>query len=89
MLLSNLKILGDDVAASIRIQDDKISKIRANVRARRMEKGFTQKALAGKLKISQNAYCKIETGKSVLRIDTLVAIAEILEIDLKLLFLTE
>jgi len=48
-----------------------------------MAKGFTQQYVGEKLGISQNAYSKIEIGKSIITVERLCQIAEIFEIDLK------
>lgn len=46
-------------------------------------KGISQEYMAQMLKISQNQYSKIETGKIQLTISRLEKICEILEIDIK------
>lgn len=48
----------------------------------REHRNYTQDYLAAKLKISQNAYSKIELGYSKITLNRLVDIAEILEVEL-------
>ncbi|WP_342645677.1 helix-turn-helix transcriptional regulator [Mucilaginibacter sp. CSA2-8R] len=52
-----------------------------NLRLIRSQKGFTQIDLAVKLKISQNAYSKIELGQTQFTIEMLMIISELLEVD--------
>ena len=52
------------------------------VRKVREIKGFTQEYLALKLHISQNAYSKIELGKTKLSIDKIGEICSVLEVDM-------
>jgi transcriptional regulator with XRE-family HTH domain len=54
-----------------------------NIQLFRKEKGFTQESMAGQLGISQNAYNKIENGKSDVKAETLEKIAAILGKELK------
>jgi transcriptional regulator with XRE-family HTH domain len=53
-----------------------------NIRSARLHKNYSQDYLACKLKISQNAYSKIELGYTKMSLDKLVIIAEVLEIEL-------
>ena len=62
--------------------DSKTKEIVTNIRKIREFRNYTQDYLAAKLKISQNAYSKIELGYSSITLNRLVEIAEILEIDL-------
>jgi transcriptional regulator with XRE-family HTH domain len=62
--------------------DSKTKEIVTNIRRIREFRNYTQDYLAAKLKISQNAYSKIELGYSSITLNRLVEIAEILEIDL-------
>lgn len=55
--------------------------VAANIRKIREMKDYTQDYLAAKLKISQNAYSKVELGYSKITLDRLYAISEILEVD--------
>lgn len=57
----------------------------SRIRKRREELNFTQSYVAGKLKISQNAYSKIEAGLTNFSIERLYDIAEALETDVKAL----
>lgn len=58
----------------------KIKSVAANIRKIREEKNYTQEYLAAKLKISQNAYSKIELGYTKITLERLFQIAEVLEI---------
>jgi len=51
-----------------------------NIRTQREIKGFSQMYVAAKLKMSQNAYSRIELGRTKLTVNTLLAIAEILNV---------
>ena len=51
------------------------------IRNLRVSKSYTQDYLAYKLKISQNAYSKIELYKSRLTLDRLFEIAKILDVE--------
>lgn len=62
--------------------DSKTKEIVTNIRRIREFRNYTQDYLAAKLKISQNAYSKIELGYSSITLNRLVEIAGILEIDL-------
>jgi transcriptional regulator with XRE-family HTH domain len=62
--------------------DDHLKKIASNIRAQRMTKNYTQEYLALKLKISQNAYSKIELGRTQVTVGRLIQIADVLEIEL-------
>ena len=57
---------------------NKLNAIIFNIRTKRDIKGFSQLYVATKLKMSQNAYSKIELGRTKLTVNTLLAIAEIL-----------
>ncbi len=54
-----------------------------NIQLFRKEKGFTQKQMAKQLGISQNAYNKIENGKTDLKAEVMEKIAVILGKELK------
>ena len=54
-----------------------------NIQLFRKEKGFTQEQMAEKLGISQNAYNKIENGKTDLKAEVMEKIAVILGKELK------
>ncbi|MDF2432642.1 MAG: hypothetical protein JWP44_2273 [Mucilaginibacter sp.] len=62
--------------------DLKVKEVVANIRKIREYKNYTQDYLAAKLKISQNAYSKIELGYSSITLTRLISIAEILKVDL-------
>ena len=59
----------------------KIKQVAANIRKIREHRNYTQEYLAAKLKISQNAYSKIELGYTKITVDRLFHIAIILEAD--------
>jgi len=63
-------------ALSIRIRT-----VSNNIRSIREHRNYTQEYLAAKLRISQNAYSKIELGYTKLTIDRLFLVANILEVD--------
>jgi transcriptional regulator with XRE-family HTH domain len=65
------------------ISDLKTRAIVSNIRKIREFRNYTQDYLAAKLKISQNAYSKIELGYSNITLNRLIEIAEILEIELE------
>ena len=62
--------------------NSKTKEVVCNIRRIREFKNYTQDYLAAKLHISQNAYSKIELGYSNITLTRLIAIAEILEVDL-------
>jgi len=64
------------------ISDLKTRAIVANIRKIRESRNYTQDYLAAKLKISQNAYSKIELGYSNITLNRLLEIGEILEVEL-------
>jgi transcriptional regulator with XRE-family HTH domain len=57
----------------------KIKAIATNIRNKREYRNYTQEYLAAKLKISQNAYSKIELGYTKITIERLFQIAAVLE----------
>ena len=59
----------------------KTKNVAGNIRKIREYRDYTQDYLAAKLKISQNAYSKIELGYSKLTVDRLFQIAAILEVE--------
>jgi transcriptional regulator with XRE-family HTH domain len=61
--------------------DVKVKKVAANIRKIREYRNYTQEYLAAKLRISQNAYSKIELGQTRITIDRLFGVAGILEVD--------
>jgi transcriptional regulator with XRE-family HTH domain len=62
--------------------DLKTRAIVANIRKVREFRNYTQDYLAVKLKISQNAYSKIELGYSSITVHRLIQIADLLEVKL-------
>ncbi|MBS1525367.1 MAG: helix-turn-helix transcriptional regulator [Bacteroidetes bacterium] len=54
-------------------------RIAANVRKIREYRNYTQEYLAARLRISQNAYSKIELGQTKITVGRLFHIADILE----------
>lgn len=56
------------------------------VKKSRYEKNYSQEYLAKKLGITQKAYSKIENNETKLSVDTLIRIAEILEVDVASFF---
>ena len=62
--------------------------ITRNIKQLRKLKDFTQGYMANELGISQPAYVKIEQGLTILKIDRLQQIADILEVDLSALLNT-
>ncbi|QPH37969.1 helix-turn-helix domain-containing protein [Pedobacter endophyticus] len=59
----------------------KTKNVAGNIRKIREYRDYTQDYLAAKLKISQNAYSKIELGYSKLTIERLFQVADILEVE--------
>jgi len=59
----------------------KTKNVAGNIRKIREYRDYTQDYLAAKLKISQNAYSKIELGYSKLTVDRLFQIAAILQVE--------
>ncbi|WP_439695601.1 helix-turn-helix domain-containing protein [Mucilaginibacter sp. AW1-7] len=69
--------------------NNKVKAIAANIRRTREMLNYTQEYLAAKLKISQNAYSKIELGYTKITVERLFQIAAILEVDVHELIATE
>ena len=65
------------------ISDLKTKEIVSNIRKIREFRNYTQDYLAAKLRISQNAYSKIELGYSNITLRRLIEISEILEVELE------
>jgi transcriptional regulator with XRE-family HTH domain len=64
--------------------------VAANIRNARLLRNYSQDYLAYKLKISQNAYSKVECGYTKVTIDRLIIIAEVLKVPLnKLIGITD
>ena len=58
----------------------KIPMILKRIKAARLDKGYTQDYMAYQLKISQISYYKIESGKTELKVKTILELAKILEV---------
>ena len=52
-----------------------------NIRNTRINRNYTQYYLAAKFKISQNAYSKIELGRTKVTVEKLLVIADVLDAD--------
>ncbi|WP_262708229.1 helix-turn-helix domain-containing protein [Hymenobacter persicinus] len=52
----------------------------------REEQGLSQEHLAYQLKVSQNCYHKIESGKVALKVETLITIAQLLRVPIGVFF---
>jgi len=57
-------------------------KIASNMRDARMMRNYSQEYVAMQLKISQNAYSKMEMGRTRITVVALFKIADALEVDL-------
>jgi len=64
------------------MKEEKLQKIYGRIIRFRHEKKFTQQHVADCLKISQNAYYKIENGRTKLLVSTLLSLTEIFEVNL-------
>ena len=53
-----------------------------NIRSVRIEKQFSQDYVAAKLRISQNAYSKMELGRTEIPVERLLNLVTILEVEL-------
>ena len=56
-------------------------KIASNLRDARLMRNYSQEYMALQLKISQNAYSKMEMGRTLITVETIFKIADILEVD--------
>jgi len=59
----------------------KLKAIANKIRNTRIFRNYTQYYLAAKLKISQNAYSKIELGRTKVSVEKLLTIADVLDVD--------
>ncbi|WP_114937138.1 helix-turn-helix domain-containing protein [Mucilaginibacter endophyticus] len=59
-----------------------------NIRMLRESRNYSQEYMAGKLRISQNTYSKLELGYTALTLERLILIAAILEVSLISLVIT-
>lgn len=53
------------------------------IKERRILLNYTQQYVAGRLKISQNAYSKIESGRAGFTVERLYQIAEVLQVEVQ------
>jgi transcriptional regulator with XRE-family HTH domain len=51
------------------------------IRQRREELNYTQEYMANKLGLSQNMYSMLESGRSQMKVDQLILVAQVLEAD--------
>jgi transcriptional regulator with XRE-family HTH domain len=51
------------------------------IKQRREELNFTQEYMANKLGLSQNMYSMLESGRSQMKVDQLILVAQVLEAD--------
>ena len=65
---------------------EKLHSLANNIRSFRLIRNYSQDYLALKLKISQNAYSKIELGYTRVTVERLLGIAHVLEVSLMELF---
>ena len=63
------------------MKEKEIQSICNKIRILRYERGLTQQKVASILDISQNAYNKIENGKTKLLVVTILCLADIFEAD--------
>ena len=54
------------------------------IRQVRVKRGYSQEATSFELNISQNAYSKIESGKSKLRLDTVLKLSKVFNLKIVL-----
>jgi len=59
---------------------NKIDAMMVSIRTLREKQGYSQLYVATKLNVSQNAYSKVELGQTKITLDTLFALAEILNL---------
>ena len=52
------------------------------IRSCRLSRGYSQEYMAEMLQICQSSYANLESGKSVITIDRLIRIAEVLNLDI-------
>ena len=64
------------------MKEKEIQSICNKIRILRYERGLTQQKVASILDISQNAYNKIENGKTKLLVVTILCLADIFEADI-------
>jgi len=59
---------------------ERIEKIRKRIKLTRVAKGYSQDYLGRQLQMSQFAYKKLESGKTSLKIKTLIDLAVLLDV---------
>ncbi len=59
--------------------------VASNIRLIRLQKGYTQLYMAYKLRVSQNAYSKLELGNTRLTVENLLKVAHVLEVEYDML----
>jgi len=59
------------------------SVIAANIKSARLFRNYSQEYLGLRLNISQNAYSKIEVGRSNISLQRIFEIAEVFEVDVR------
>lgn len=59
------------------------NQIRLNLKALRINAGFSYEYVGSKLKISQNAYSKQELGQTKIDIETLIELARVFNVEVK------
>jgi len=57
-------------------------KVAINMRNARLMRNYSQEYMALQLKISQNAYSKMEMGRTQITVETVFKVADILEVDI-------
>ena len=68
---------------------ERIEKIRKRIKISRLTKGYSQDYLGKLLHMSQFAYQKLESGKTKLKVKTLIDLAFILEVKESYLLVSE
>ena len=63
-----------------------VKEIRERIKTVRIEKGYSQDYMADMLKISQNAYHKLEKGHTRIHLEKFIDIANVLEVEVSDLF---
>jgi len=64
---------------------EKLNAMIVTIRTKRELKGFSQLYIASRLNISQSAYSKVELGQTKITINTLIAIADVLDVQVTVL----
>lgn len=66
--------------------EEKVKEITINIRNLRIKKEYSQEYVGDRLGIGQVAYHKLENGKTKLKLDTILKLATIFEVDANCLF---